>query len=297
MDEELHRETATPRLGIALGGGAELGLAHIGVLRVLEANGLAPAAIAGSSAGALVGAFYAAGTPVDAMERIALKLNWRSIQRMTIPVLALSTNAPLRRFLELALPVKDFDSLEKPLRLVTTDLLTSQMVIFEGGKGLRSVGIVNDPDIVFESTDLVEAIRASCTRPVINRPVQIGEYLLVDGCLTNNVPSLLVRDMGMDVVVGVDLMSQLRTRSRPANILSYAIQAQAISLHWALKSRNSAADVMIRPRFQVLQNQGFSAGKLIVQAGEDAARQAIPAIRDALANPRHSVGGDVGLNR
>ena len=288
------KEGQTLSVGVALGGGAELGLAHIGVLRVLEKHGLAPTYLAGSSAGALAAAFYAAGTPVDTMERIGLRLNWRTIQRMTIPVLALSTNEPLRRFLEKTLPVKDFDSLKRPLRLVTTDLLTSEMVVFEGGPGWRPRGLIDDPDIVFARGDLLDVIRASCTRPVINRPVQLGERLLVDGCLTNNVPSLLTRDMGADVVIGVDLMARSRKSTRPTNILSYAMQTQAINLHWALKNRHAAADVLIRPNFGPLKEPGFSAGERIVRLGEAAAEASLPAIRQAIArrsHPTDSAGG------
>jgi len=271
------------RIGLALGGGAELGLAHIGVLRVLERNGLCPSRIAGSSAGALVAGFYAAGTPLDVMERIGLRLKWRTIQRMTIPILALSTNEPLRRFLEMTLPVKDFSSLRMPLRVVTTDLLTAEMVVYEGGRGFVSSGMIEEPDIAFETGDLVEAIRASCTRPVINQPVQMGERLLVDGCLTNNVPAMLVRDMGADVVIGVDLLGSRGRVARPTNILSYAIRTQAINLHWALKNRHSAADVLIQPDFSDIGEPRFGRGQEIMLSGERAAESLVPAIRAATA--------------
>ena len=271
------------RIGLAFGGGAELGLAHVGVLRVLERNGLFPSRVAGSSAGALVAGFYAAGTPLDRMERIALRLKWRTIQRMTIPILALSTNEPLRRFLEMTLPVKDFSSLKMPLRVVTTDLLTAEMVVYEGGRGFMSSGMIEEPDIAFETGDLVEAIRASCTRPVINRPVQMGERLLVDGCLTNNVPAMLVRDMGADVVIGVDLLGSRARAPRPTNILSYAIRTQAINLHWGLKNRRSAADVLIQPDFRPVGEPRFGKGKEIMLSGERAAESSLPAIRAAMA--------------
>jgi len=266
-------------IGLALGGGAELGLAHIGVLKTLEENGFPIRYLAGSSAGALVASFYAAGAPVALMERIAHRMNWRMLQRMTLPLLALSTNEPLKRFLERTLPVRSFDALKMPLRLVTTDLLTGEMVVFQGGPGLRSRRLVNDPDVVFEQGDLIEAIRASCARPVINRPVEIGGRLLVDGCLTNNVPALLVRDMGADVVVAVDLTARRRRASPPSSILSYAIQCQAINIHWALKSRHLAADVVIRPDFSGLRQTDFQAAGEIIRAGEMAATAAVPAIR------------------
>ena len=244
-------KTSSPRIGIALGGGAERGFAHIGVLRALEQNGIFPAFISGSSAGAFVAGFYASGIGIDRMIHIGARIKWRTLQRMTLPVLALSTNEPLRRFLKMTLPAKTFDQLKIPLRVVTTDLLTAEMVVYQGGPGLHPRGLIQDPDITFETGDLIEAIRASCTRPVINRPVQIGERLLVDGCLTNNVPAMLVRDMGADIVIGVDLLTSHGKASRPKNIFSYAVRTQAIHLHWALKNKHSAADVLIRPDFNI----------------------------------------------
>jgi NTE family protein len=276
-----------PKLGIAFGGGAELGLAHIGILRVLETQGLAPCLVAGSSAGALVGAFYAAGASVNMMERVSLRLNWRSIQRMILPVLALSSNEPLRRFLGKTLPAESFDTLKLPLRLVATDLLTAEMVVFEGGPGFQSKGQIGDEDVVFTTGDLLDAIRASCTRPVINRPVDIDGRLLVDGCLTNNIPSFLVRDMGADVVIGIDLMTRRRRNRRPTNILAYALQTQAIHMHWALKNRRVAADVVIRPDFRFLDEaDGFSRRNEVIAAGERAAEAAASAIRRALEHAR-----------
>ena len=173
-----------------MAGAPKLGLAHLGILRVLKEAHLPVDCIAGSSAGALVAAFCAAGAGIEDMVQMALRLNWRRLQRMTLPVLALSSNEPMRRYLALTLPAKEFENLVMPLRLVATDLLSAEMVVFEGGPGLKSLGLVTDPDVVFLRGDLHEAIRASCTRPVINRPVELRNRLLVDGCLTNNVPSL-----------------------------------------------------------------------------------------------------------
>ncbi len=292
-DKEVHRDmdrempSSTPRLGIALGGGSELGVAHLGVIEVLEQAGLNPLFVAGSSAGALVGAFYAAGASADTMMRIALRLNWRRIQRLTFPVLALSTNEPLRRFLNMTLPVKEFSRLARPLRLVTTDLQTAEMVVFEGGPSMSPQGLINDPEIVFTSGPLVEAVRASCTRPVINRPVRIGERLLVDGGLANNVPSMLCRDMGADVVIGVDLVVRRRKAPPPTNILAYAVQTHAINLHWALKSRSVAADILIQPDFSNIETLDFSAGEALADAGRHAAEEALPSIRAALGNAAH----------
>jgi NTE family protein len=273
-------------LGLALGGGSELGLAHLGVLCVLEEHGIRASYISGCSAGALVGAFYAGGAPVKFMREIGVRLNWRAFQKFTLPVLALSTNEPLGRFLRRFLPARDFASLRIPIRLVTTDLLTAEMVVFQGGPAFQPRGIVEDDEVVFETGDLIEAIRASCSRPVINRPVKIGQRLLVDGALTNNVPALLTRDMGADVVVAVDLHRRRWKDAPPTNIFTYAAQAQAIHLHWSLKHRKIAADVVVRPDFSGLRALDFSAAEDLVRCGEEAARNALPAIQEALAGPK-----------
>jgi len=278
------------RLGLALGGGAELGIAHIGVLEVLERHGLRPSFLAGTSAGALVAAFYAAGAPVAKMRRLVGRLSWRTFQRLTVPMLALSTNAPLGRFLRALLGSRDFQSLKVPLRVVTTDLLTAEMVVFEGGPGLAPRGLVRDPDVVFTTGDLAEAVRASCARPVINRPVEIGGRLLVDGYLTCNVPAGLVADMGADVVVAVDLVRRRWRQKPPSNILAYAAQAQSIYLHWTLKSRQVAADVVIRPDFASLPELDFSAAEAILRCGAEAAEAALPSIRQALQRKRVGPG-------
>ena len=248
-------------LGLALGGGSELGLAHLGVLCVLEEHGIRASFISGCSAGALVAAFYAGGAPVKFMREIGLRLNWRALQKFTLPVLALSTNEPLGRFLERFLPARDFASLKIPIRLVTTDLLTAEMVVFQGGPPFQPRGIIEDPEVVFATGDFIEAIRASCARPVINRPVKIGKRLLVDGALTNNVPALLTRDMGANVVVAVDLHRRRWKDKPPTNILTYAIQSQAIHLHWSVKHRKIAADVVIRPDFSGAARAGFFGGE------------------------------------
>jgi NTE family protein len=273
-------------LGLALGGGGELGLAHLGVLCVLEEHGIRASFISGCSAGALVAAFYAAGAPVKFMREIGLRLDWRALQKFTLPLMALSTNEPLGRFLERFLPVRDFASLRMPLRLVATDLLTAEMVVFQGGPPFQPRGTVEDPEVVFETGDLILAVRASCARPVINRPVKIGNRLLVDGALTNNVPASLTRDMGADVVVAVDLHQRRWKEKAPTNIIAYAVQAQAIHLHWSIKHRKIAADVVIRPDFTGLRALDFTAAKDLVRCGEEAARLAIPAIREALAAPK-----------
>ncbi len=273
-------------LGLALGGGSELGLAHLGVLCVLEEHGIRASYISGCSAGALVAAFYAAGAPVEFMRDIGLRLNWRALQKFTLPVLALSTNEPLGRFLRRFLPVRDFASLRIPIRLVATDLLTAEMVVFQGGPPFRPLGLIEDPEVVFETGDFIEAVRASCARPIINRPVKIGRRLLVDGALTNNVPALLTRDMGAEVVVAVDLHRSRWKDKPPTNILAYAVQAQAIHLHWSIKHRKLAADIVIHPDFGEIGAVDFSSAKELVRCGEEAARAALPAIQEALARPR-----------
>lgn len=273
------------RLGIALGGGAALGLAHVGVLNVLEEAGVQPDYVAGSSAGALAGAFYCAGASIQSMREMALRLTWKNLQKSTLPILALGTNEPLGHFLKHLLPVRGFDELRLPLRIVATDLTTAEMVVFEGGPAFTPRGEIEDPDVVFERGDLIDAVRASCARPVITHPVRIGDRFLVDGALSCNVPGQLVRDMGADVVIAVDLHTRRWKNERPRNLIAYATQSQAIFQHWTIKNRRIAADVVIRPDFTALAHPEFSERENIILAGEEAARAALPRIRALIAAP------------
>src|SRR5438105_396925 len=185
---DLLRKTDSPRVGVALSGGAARGMAHIGVLRALEENAIPIDAIAGASAGALVGGLYAAGLSIAQLEAMARKFRWRHMGRVGFSRLGLQSNAPMEKFLRATLPITRFEDLRIPFAALATDLRNGTVVV------LRDKG------------ELPFAIRASVCLPAFYVPVRDPEgRLLVDGGLVANLPISYTRDLGADIVIAVDV--------------------------------------------------------------------------------------------
>ena len=183
----MHTTPPRPRIGLALGGGAARGLAHIGVLKVLEQADIPIDIIAGTSMGAFIGAMYAAGVPIDHMEKAALEIDWRSMAKLLDPVLptsGLTDSKKLVSFIAELLPARDFEDLNRPLAITATDINTGEAVIIKQG-------------------DLLEGLRAGLAFPGIFSPVRFGQRFLVDGGLCKPIPIDVARHLGADKVIGV----------------------------------------------------------------------------------------------
>lgn len=183
----MHATPPHPLLGLALGSGAARGLAHIGVLKVLDEAGVAVDIIAGTSMGAFIGAMYAAGVPITQMEQAALELDWLSMAKLLDPVLptsGLTDGKKLVAFMAELLPVRDFKELRLPLAVTATDINTGEAVVIKQG-------------------DLLEALRASLAFPGIFSPVRFGQRLLVDGGLCKPIPTDAARTLGAQKIIGV----------------------------------------------------------------------------------------------
>lgn len=198
-----HSITHKPKLGIALGSGAARGLAHIGVLKVLEEENVQVDIITGTSIGALIGAMYAAGVPVSQMEKVALEIDWLSMAKLLEPVIPLSGLTDGRKlitFIEEILPVKNFDELNIQLAVTATDINTGEAVIIKQG-------------------DLLEALRASLAFPGIFSPALFGQRVLVDGGLCKPLPTDVARKLGADKVLGVCTIPEVNKKN-PETFLS-----------------------------------------------------------------------------
>ena len=250
-----------PRIGLALGGGFARGVAHIGVLKVLEEAGVPVDFVAGTSVGALIGAVYCSGVSPKELEEIAGLVRFRDFARWTVSRYGIASNDRMTALLQRLLKVKTFEELRIPLAVTATDFLTGEAVLFRQGP-------------------LIDPVRASCAYPGMFLPVEVGGRLLVDGLLAHAVPTEPLRKGGADRVIAVFLRSNLMDGcSGPRHVFDVIGQCFSIA-----QSRMSAiwqkeADIVLEPDVTGFGYDCFDRGKQLVQIGEAAALAALPVIR------------------
>lgn len=248
-------------VGLALSGGAARGIAHAGVLEVLVEAGIAVRAVAGTSAGSIVGALYAAGLPPAAIGRLALETRWAELLRLRVPHAGMVSGEGLGRFFERVLPARNFSELRLPFAAVTTDLAT----------GLR-VDLTSGP--------LASAVLASCSLPVLLEPVQRDGRLLVDGGLSSQLPVRAVRDtLGARPVVAVDVNVGGLERPRLDSVVDVAVHLAQL---WAARSAReeaAEADLVIGVDARGVALHDLARGPELLRRGREAARLALPALR------------------
>jgi NTE family protein len=253
-------------VGLALSGGAARGVAHVGVLKVLEEHGVEVDCVAGTSAGALVGGAYAAGMPVAKLEEFGLALRWRDFGKMTLSRLGVQSNERLGEYVRANFPVTRFEDLAVPFAAVATDLRTGGAVV------MRDEG------------DLAFAIRASCAVPGWYVPVTDEDgRQLVDGGLVANLPVAVVRSLGAEVVIAVDVNHEgAGFLGPPTSVVGVLLQSFILVQRTAVAHQRNLADVCISPRVGHIRWDEMTRGPEFVKAGEEAARAAIPAIKELL---------------
>lgn len=281
-----------PKFGIALGGGGVLGLAHVGVLRVLEQERIEVDAVAGTSVGAVIGACFAAGMTADELTDMALDMSWRKIRKRVLPRLALFSNVRLGTYLEQKLPIQAFDQLPRALAAIATDLLTGEMVVLHGG-ALGPPREGQTPIVGVRTDSVIDAARASCAIPIIFEPVEVDGRLLIDGGLTSNVPAGVARMLGADVVVAVDVAKRGPRKSRPSNIIEYMDQVTDIYLSWMIRNRAIFADVVVQPGLAGFSADTFHRVADIISAGEQAARDSLEQIQAGIDAAGRAMQGRV----
>lgn len=253
-----------PKVGVALGGGFARGIAHIGVLRILEEQEIPIDFIAGTSVGALIAAAYASGTPLDEMEHQGSETHFRDFGRWTLSRMGMASNERLEDFLRRFTPVQTFEEMSTPLSVVATDLVEGKSVYFTSG-------------------DVGPALRASCAYPGLFLPVRYRGRVLVDGFLTETVPAPAVRRMGAELVIGVHLEPGL-IESGPRNTIEIISRSFSIIQMAATQPWRTATDVLIEPDVHHVLWDEFVKTPQLVAAGEAATRAALPEIKSALAN-------------
>lgn len=257
-----------PRLGLALGGGAARGFAHIGVIQVLEQAGIRPDLVTGTSAGSLVAALYASGLRGAELERVAMGMEESTLTDWTLPLggRGFLRGDALARFVRQAVDGKAIEQMALPLGILATDLKTGDGVLFRRG-------------------DTATAVRASSAVPGVFTPVTIAGKDYVDGGLVAPVPVQQARDMGAELVLAVDISSAPEGNNPEGNLQvllqTFAIMGRSINRH-----ELAAADVVVRPSLPGVSGANFAARQQSIVAGRVAMQAALPTLREALVQTR-----------
>ncbi len=269
---ELSRKTGPatapriPAIGLALGGGFARGIAHIGVLKVLEEEGIPVRVVTGTSVGALIGACYCSGLTIAEMQDVAHHTRFTTFARWTLSRYGFASNDRMVSFLDRTLKVKTFEELRIPLGVTATD--------FNTGEGM-----------VFHSGSIVDPVRASCAYPGMFLPVEIRGRYLIDGMLSHPVPTRPLREMGAERVLAVHLKGTWSNGGAPRHLFdvigqSFAIAQDAMSSLW-----KESADLIIEPDVAGFAYDDFKRADDLMHAGELAMRKALPEVRKWLETP------------
>ncbi len=250
-----------PKIGLALGGGAARGFAHVGVIAALEEAGIKPDLVVGTSAGSLVAAIYATGKTAGQLQQVALSMEEAEITDWTLPFFGRGVlrGEALARYINVQVNNKLIESMVIPLGIVATDLRTGQGALFQRG-------------------DTGMAVRASSAVPSVFNPVKIGAAEYVDGGLVSPVPVRYARQMGAQLVIAVDISSAPEGNAADSQLQillqTFAIMGKSIN-SFELKD----AELVVRPALVGVKSGDFSAKRRAIDAGKLAMQQAIPQLR------------------
>ncbi|TDK24960.1 patatin-like phospholipase family protein [Luteimonas aestuarii] len=256
------------RIGLALGGGAAKGFAHIGVIKMLEANGIQVDVVSGTSAGSVVGAFYASGMDAFRMQERAVALDESSLRDVRLFSGGLVRGQALEDYINTEINRLPIERMRKPFAAVATRLDTGDRVVFVRG-------------------NTGQAVRASSSVPGVFEPVRIGERSYVDGGVVSPVPVDAARQLGADLVIAVDISSKAagNTPTGMAGIVNQSIMIMGQTLG---RQELARAEVVIRPQVNDIGPVSFQQRNAAILEGERAALAALPQIRTAIAQAERS---------
>ncbi len=268
------------KIGLALGSGAARGLAHIGVIAVLEAEGIPVDMIAGTSTGAVIGALYADGKNADQMKELAQGLSWKKLAPLVDPSLPKTGFIKGKKIKNLLASFiggdTKFSELKIPLACIATDIVTGEEVVINQGS-------------------VLEALRASISVPAIFTVVKWRGRYLVDGSLVNPVPVSVVKRMGADFIIAVNVIPDMADRTPQANkertknlkepnIISIIMQSIYIGTYSLVKSSLEAADIVIEPRVIHIGAGDFHHAQELILQGELAVQSSVSEIKRQIEN-------------
>jgi NTE family protein len=262
MKNNLSNGASHPRVGLALSGGASRGIAHIGVIQALIDNGIKIDFLSGTSIGAMVGALYAFGIPIEDIHRRAREMSWLSISSVKISKTALLSNRVIGEIIEDFLEDANIEDALIPLAIVTTDISRGKKVILHSGNVSR-------------------AVMASTAIPGIFSPIYIDGRLLVDGFLVDNVPVSILKEMGADVTIGVNL-GTLKEYREPKGIINIIMNAFDIAIDANTSLTSQDADVLIVPKLSEIELNDSMRSTVLYDEGYSAALFSLSKIKNVI---------------
>jgi NTE family protein len=255
-----------PVIALALGGGAARGFAHIGVIKALEAQGIVPDIVVGTSAGAVVGALYASGLTGLELQKIALDMDEKQFGDWTLPNRGVFKGEALQNFVNQAVGNRPLEKLPRRFAAVATNLKTGEPIVFRTG----NTGM---------------AVRASSAVPGLFQPFNINGQDYVDGGLVSPVPVRTARNLGANFVIAIDISANPRD-AKTLSTIDVLLQTFAIMGHSISRYETIEADIVIRPITVDLPSTDFQGRHRAVLEGEKAATAAMPAVKTALERIR-----------
>lgn len=248
-----------PKIGLALGSGGARGFAHLGAIKVLKDEGIPIDLIAGSSMGAMVGCFYGAGLDINRLYKLSKAFKRKYYLDFTIPRMGFIAGAKVKELIRIFTHGKMLEQLDIPVRVVATDLMTGEKVIFDKGS-------------------IADAVRASISIPGIFVPEKLNGRLLVDGAVVDRVPVSVVKEMGADIVIAIDV-SQVKTNTEITSIYDVIMQSLDIMQMELVNYRAVDSDIMIRPSVEMYSSRAFTNIDDIILIGEQETRKQINSIK------------------
>ena len=252
----------SPKIGVALGSGGARGFAHLGVIKTLTENNIPIDFLAGSSMGALVGALYASGIELATLYKMALTFKRKYYLDFTVPKMGFITGNRVKSLVRTFTQNRTIEQLSIPFAIVATDLKTGEKVVFKKGP-------------------IAEAVRASISIPGIFAPEVIDGRLLVDGGVVDRIPVSVVKEMGSDIVIGVDV-SKAKVNAEISSIFDVIMQSLDILQDELVAHRTIASDIMIRPNLDTFSSRAFTNIQEMILIGEQAAHEQLPSILQAI---------------
>ncbi len=258
---------AAPKVALVLGGGGSRGFAHVGVIKALEAQGIVPDIVVGTSVGSAIGALYAAGYTGFQLQEMSIPMKEEKVIDWSWPNRGLFTGKPLQNFINQAVKQQPLEKLRRPFAVVATDLATGEKIVFRTG----NTGV---------------AVSASCAVPGVFQPVVINGKSYVDGGLVRPVPASEARALGADFVIAVNI-SNLPQNNKTETTVDVLMQTFDIMSQTINRYELASADVVIRPVTREIAQGSLDDRHRAIMEGEKAVAAILPELKAKLDKLRH----------